>query len=138
MGPLILLAAGGLLWAFASGRLKSFTYEDGIAALLFLLGLRLFTTGRLLVGAALMSGALLWGAWRRQRPSTRPMPAEDARRLLGVTEGATLQEIRDAHRRLIARVHPDAGGSAELAHRVNAARDALLAETMNRKPPRAS
>jgi DnaJ homolog subfamily C member 19 len=137
VAPLILLAAGGLLWGFASGRLKGFTYEDGIAAVLFLLGLRLFTTGRLVFGAALMAGALLWAAWRRQRPSTRPMPADDARRLLGVTEGATLQEIRDAHRRLIARVHPDAGGSAELAHRVNAARDALLAE-MNRKPPRAS
>jgi DnaJ homolog subfamily C member 19 len=138
MGPLILLAAGGLLWAFATGRLKGFTYEDGVAALLFLLGLRLFTTGKLILGAALMSGALLWAAWRRQRPSAKPMPIADARRLLGVTEGATLQEIRDAHRRLIARVHPDAGGSAELAHRVNAARDTLLAETMNRKPPRAS
>jgi DnaJ homolog subfamily C member 19 len=55
--------------------------------------------------------------------------------LLGVGERATLQEIRDAHRRLIARVHPDAGGSAELAIRVNAARDALIAE-LNR--PRAS
>jgi hypothetical protein len=138
MGTLILLAAGALLWAVATGRLKGFTYEDGIAAVLFLLGLSLFTKGRLVLGAVLMAGALLWAAWRRQRPSARPMPAEDARRLLGVTEGATLQEIRDAHRRLIARVHPDAGGSAELAHRVNAARDALLAETMNRKPPRAS
>ncbi|MEA3064822.1 MAG: hypothetical protein QOJ27_1268 [Sphingomonadales bacterium] len=138
MGPLILLAAGGLLWAFATGRLKDFTYEDGVAAILFLLGLRLFTTGKLVVGAALMAGALLWAAWRRQRPSSRPMPIADARRLLGVSEGATLQEIRDAHRRLIARVHPDVGGSAELAHRVNAARDTLLAETMNRRPPRAS
>ena len=138
MAALILLAAGGLLWAFATGRLKGFTYEDGIAAALFLLGLSLFTKGRLILGAGLMGGALLWAAWRRQRPSGRPMPAEDARRLLGVTEGATLQEIREAHRRLIARVHPDAGGSAELAHRVNAARDTLLAETMNRKPPRAS
>ena len=137
MGPLILVAAGGLLWAFATGRLKGFTYEDGIAAVTFLLGLRLFTTGRLVPGAALMAGALLWAAWRR-RPSARPMPAEDARRLLGLTEGASLQEIRDAHRRLIATVHPDVGGSAELAHRVNAARDTLLAETMNRKPPRAS
>jgi len=136
MGPLILAAAGGLLWAFATGRLKGFTYEDGVAAVSFLLGLRLFTTGRLVLGAALMAGALLWAAWRR-RPSAKPMPAEDARRLLGVTEGATLQEIRDAHRRLIAKVHPDVGGSAELAHRVNAARDALVAE-MNRKPPRAS
>jgi hypothetical protein len=136
MGPLILIAAGGLLWAFATGRLKGFTYEDGVAAISFLLGLRLFTTGRLVLGAAIMAAALLWAAWRR-RPSARPMAAEDARRLLGVTEGATLQEIREAHRRLIAKVHPDAGGSAELAHRVNAARDALVAE-MNRKPPRAS
>ncbi|MGA9582135.1 MAG: DnaJ domain-containing protein [Allosphingosinicella sp.] len=138
MGVLILLAAGGLLWAFATGRLKNFTYEDGIAAALFLLGLSLFTKGRLVLGAALMAGAMLWAAWRRSSPSSKPMPAEDARRLLGVSEGATLQEIRDAHRRLIAKVHPDTGGSAELAHRVNAARDTLLAETMNRKPPRAS
>jgi hypothetical protein len=138
MAPLILIAAAGLLWAFATGRLKGFTYEDGVAAILFLLGLRLFTTGKLIPGSALMAGALLWAAWRRSRPSQRPMPADDARRLLGVGEGATLQEIRDAHRRLIAKVHPDAGGSAELAHRVNAARDTLLAETMNRKPPRAS
>jgi len=138
MGVLILLAAGGLLWAFASGRLKGFTYEDGIAAALFLLGLSLFTKGRLVLGAALMSSALLWAAWRRSRPPAKPMPVADARRLLGVGEGSTLQEIRDAHRRLIAKVHPDSGGSAELAHRVNAARDTLLAETMNRKPPRAS
>jgi uncharacterized membrane protein len=138
MAPLILLAAAGLLWAFATGRLKGFTYEDGVAAVLFLLGLRLFTTGKLILGAALMAGALLWASWRRPRRSQRPMPLADARRLLGVGEGATLEEIRVAHRRLIARVHPDTGGSAELAHRVNAARDTLLAETMNRKPPRAS
>ncbi|HYE26881.1 MAG TPA: molecular chaperone DnaJ [Allosphingosinicella sp.] len=137
MGLLILLAAAGLLWGYATGRLKGFTYEDGAAAAIFLLGLSLFTKGRLILGAGLMAAALLWAAWRRKRPSASPMPLADARRLLGVGEGATLQEIRDAHRRLIARVHPDAGGSAELARRVNAARDALLAE-MNRKPPRAS
>ena len=137
MGVIILLAAGALLWAWGTGRLKNFTYEDGIAAALFLLGLRLLTTGRVLLGAALMAGSLFWAAYRRQRPSSKPMPVEDARRLLGVGEGASLHEIREAHRRLISRVHPDVGGSAELAHRVNAARDALVAE-MNRKPPRAS
>ena len=137
MGPLILLAAGGLLWAFATGRLKGFTYEDGIAAVLFLLGLSLLTKGRLVPGAALMAAALLWAAWRRSRPSSKPMPVADARRLLGVREGATLEEIRDAHRRLIAKVHPDLGGSAELAERVNVARDTLVAE-MNRRTPRAS
>jgi curved DNA-binding protein CbpA len=65
------------------------------------------------------------------------MPVEDARRLLGVGPEASLAEIRDAHRRLIARVHPDSGGSAELANRVNVARDTLVAE-MNRRTPRAS
>ena len=35
-------------------------------------------------------------------------------------------EIIAAHRRLIARVHPDRGGSADLARRVNQARDLLL------------
>ncbi len=48
--------------------------------------------------------------------------------LLGVGPNADADTIRAAHRRLIARVHPDAGGSAELARRTNAARDLLLQE----------
>jgi len=137
-GFLFLVAAGGLLWAWATGRLKGFTYEDGIAAVLFLLGFRLLTTGKLLIGAGLMAGALLWAAHRRRQLSgPRAMPVADARRLLGVSEGASLDDIRAAHRRLIARVHPDAGGSAELAERVNVARDTLIAE-MQRRTPRAS
>jgi hypothetical protein len=136
-GFLFLLAAGGLLWAWATGRLKGFTYEDGVAAAVFLLGLRLMTTGRVLIGAALMSSAMLWAAYRRAQNTPKPMPVEDARRLLGVTESASLDEIRTAHRRLIAKVHPDTGGSAELAERVNVARDTLVAE-MNRRTPRAS
>ncbi|HEX8667524.1 MAG TPA: DnaJ domain-containing protein [Allosphingosinicella sp.] len=136
-GALFLLAAGGLLWAWWSGRLKGFTHDDAIAAVVFLLGLRLLTKGSLLPGAALMAGAILWAAYRRGRGPRTPISAEDARRLLGVPEDASLEEIRAAHRRLISRVHPDAGGSDELAHRVNAARDTLVAQ-MNRKPPRAS
>ena len=136
-GFLFLLAAGGLLWAWTTGRLKNFTYEDGVAAALFLLGLRLMTKQQVLPGAFLMSGALLWAAYRRSRRGPMPMPVEDARRLLGVGESASLDEIRTAHRRLIARVHPDTGGSAELAERVNVARDTLVAE-MNRRTPRAS
>ena len=137
MPALILIVAAGLGWAWWTGRLKGFTYEDGIAAALFLLGFRLMTTSRVLPGAALMAGAILWAAWRRKQASPRPMPIDDARRLLGVSPEASVQEIRDAHRRLIAKVHPDAGGSAELANRVNVARDTLIAE-MNRKTPRAS
>ncbi len=136
-GPLILIAVGALLWAWWSGRLKGFTYEDGIAAACFLLGFRLLTTGKALPGAALMAGALFWAAWRRGRAQRLSMPVEDARRLLGVGPNASVAEIRDAHRRLIARVHPDAGGSSELAGRVNLARDTLISE-VNRRTPRAS
>lgn len=137
MGPLLLLAAAATIWAWWTGRLKGFRYEDGVAVALFLLGLRLLTTGRMLPGAMLMAGALFWAAYRRKRTAVPAMPVEDARRLLGVGPQASLAEIRDAHRRLIAKVHPDKGGSAELANRVNIARDTLVAE-MNRKTPRAS
>ena len=133
----LVLAAAGLGWAWWTGRLKGYTYEDGVALALFLLGFRLLTTGRVLSGSALMAGAILWAAWRRKRAAPAAMPVEDARKLLGVGPGASLEEIRAAHRRLIARVHPDAGGSAELANRVNVARDVLVAE-MNRRTPRAS
>jgi hypothetical protein len=132
-----LLAVAGLGWAWWTGRLKGFTYEDGVAAALFLLGLRLFTTGKMLPGAVLMAGSLFWAAYRRKQLSTNSMSPADARKLLGVSESASLGEIRDAHRRLITRVHPDTGGSAELANRVNVARDTLVAE-MNRRTPRAS
>lgn len=138
MGLFVLLAAAGVVWAWWTGRLKRLTHEDVIAALLFLLGLEMLAKGVLLPGAALMASSLLWAAWRRKpRAADPPMPADEARRLLGVGPAASLSEIREAHRRLIARVHPDSGGSAELATRVNAARDALVAE-MNRRTPRAS
>ena len=81
---------------------------------------------KLLIALVVLAGlAVLWRGLARRGDT---MNAADARALLGVDKQATLEEIREAHRRLIARVHPDAGGSAELAHRVNAARDTLVAE----------
>lgn len=131
-----LLVIGGLGWAWWTGRLKGYTYEDGIAATVFLLGLRFLTTGRVLPGAVMMGSALLWAAYRRGRSApTKAMPVDDARRLLGVGEHASAAEIGEAHRRLIARVHPDRGGSAELAQRVNVARDTLLSAIERSRPP---
>ena len=92
--------------------------------------------GKLLLALGLIAILFLW--WQgRARRRTPPISPSEARRLLGLAEGANLEEIRAAHRRLIAKVHPDAGGSAELAERVNAARDSLV-EEMNRRTPRAS
>lgn len=54
------------------------------------------------------------------------MSEAEARAILGVEAGAGAAEIIAAWRRMMARVHPDHGGSAALAARVNAARDRLL------------
>jgi hypothetical protein len=137
MGPIVLLLAGALVWGWWSGKLKGVTQDDLIAGLIFLLGFAMMTHGKLIPGAVLMAAPLLWAAYRRRPRGRPPMAVEDARRLLGVGEQATLEEIRAAHRRLISRVHPDIGGSQELANRVNLARDTLVAE-MNRSAPRAS
>jgi hypothetical protein len=68
--------------------------------------------------------------WRSaQSPPPRShsdMSREEALSVLGLAEGATAEEIRAAHRRLIQRVHPDVGGSADLAARINRAKDVLL------------
>jgi preprotein translocase subunit Sec63 len=84
---------------------------------------------KLLLALALAGFAYAW--WRRNVSAPAMRPSE-ARALLGVGEGASVDDVRAAHRRLIARVHPDAGGSAALATRVNAARDALIAELKSR------
>ena len=72
---------------------------------------------------------IIWGVWMLTRKPGRSAATPDeeaARRLLGVAPDADADAIRAAHRRLAAEVHPDRGGSAEDARRVNAARDLLL------------
>lgn len=63
------------------------------------------------------------GAGRPLRPGT--MTEEEAYQILGLERGASLEQVRTAHRSLMKRLHPDQGGTAEFAARVNAARDRL-------------
>jgi hypothetical protein len=79
---------------------------------------------KLLVAIAILVG--IW--WMNQRRRQTGLSVREARDLLEVRGDADVENIRAAHRRLMARVHPDAGGSAALASRVNAARDLLVAE----------
>ncbi|MEG2730507.1 molecular chaperone DnaJ [Brevundimonas sp.] len=59
-------------------------------------------------------------------PTGPQMSKAEARAILGVSENASHADIQTAWKRLMARTHPDQGGSEGLAARVNAARDRLL------------
>ena len=54
------------------------------------------------------------------------MTRQEAYQILGLEPNASQEEIHQAWRRLIKGVHPDSGGSAFLAGKINAARDILL------------
>lgn len=64
--------------------------------------------------------------WDYLRLASRSTDEAQARAVLGVRREASREEIVEAHRRLIARVHPDRGGTGEQVHEANAARDLLL------------
>ncbi len=94
-------------------------------------------TGRLPAALALLGSVwpLALVFWRTKQKPVHPRPAAasssamtraEAFAVLGLKDDSTSDEIREAHRTLIAKIHPDQQGSDWLAARVNQARDILL------------
>jgi hypothetical protein len=127
----------------------------GLALILVLLAVLMALTGRILVSVPLLMGALaayqryrrlkfmadqmsgLFGAGWRQRfgasadggaprgNTDGAMAHEEALRVLGLEEGANLDQINAAHRSLMQKLHPDHGGTDYLAAKINEAREVL-------------
>lgn len=91
---------------------------------------------RLLLLTLLITAIIYWRPlWRKwlqmhtQKPLSKALlTAEEARDILGVSASAHRDEIIQAHKRLMQKIHPDRGGSDYLASRVNLAKQILLKE----------
>ncbi|HYM17314.1 MAG TPA: DnaJ domain-containing protein [Micropepsaceae bacterium] len=76
-------------------------------------------------GAGGMGGGAGQGQ-ERGGPPRVSMSRAEALKVLGLEDGASEDEIRAAHRRLILQTHPDKGGTSYLAAKINEAKDVLL------------
>ena len=121
----VLLAGGLAWWLHQRGELVPNLLRYGGSAVAALFALKMLEDGKWPVALLAAGAGAAWWVLRRAKPAD-PAALAEARALLGVSAGADANAVNAAWRAQIARVHPDAGGTAALAARVTAARDLLL------------
>ncbi len=147
LGAATLLLLLGLMRGFASAPVADIKallrWVAAIGGVLLALLLILSGRGGLAVFGATFLLPLFWDHWGAgffaRRGASRPgaeqprgsprgggMSQAEALEVLGLKPGASAEEIKAAHRRLMAAAHPDRGGSDWIAARLNQARDVLL------------
>jgi hypothetical protein len=150
IGAVVLFLLMGGMRAFERASVKSikalFVWIAALGGLSLALLLILSGRGSMAIGALVMFGPMLWQQFQARRggrpgrgpggnspgagssaPSRGgPMTRQEAYDILGLRPGATDQDIRAAHIRLMRTAHPDVGGSEWIATRINQARDVLL------------
>ena len=97
-------------------------------------------TGRIGIVAAGALGLIIlfapqmraYFAKRSPKYLPRDMTQEEAAQILGVSEDASESEIQEAYHKLIAKNHPDHGGSKYIAQQLNQARDVLVHQTQQK------
>jgi len=140
----LLLLAAAYSRAHPRDLIKGIRFSGGV--LLGLATVALAVVGR--VGLAFLAAAGAWALltgtmppWlrppqgrpsetggSREAPSARrtTMSRTEALKVLGLEDGATEEQIRAAHKRLMLQIHPDKGGTSYLAAKINEAKDVLL------------
>lgn len=147
--PYLLLALGCLIGLYTLYRfmlkanihqIKALFLSCALIAMVIAL-LFMAITGRLAAALALMVAMApvikfiidAWNADKKKKqdeertaPNYEVSSVSEAYQILGLEDGASADEIEQAHKRLIKKVHPDAEGSEWMAAKLNAAKDLLL------------
>lgn len=90
-------------------------------------GLAIMVRGLVMAGAITTGVGIFLSLVARRVPLPfGPMTADEARRVLGVDIDASEAEIQAAYRARMRTAHPDQGGDAAEAARLNTARDKLI------------
>ena len=135
MALLIALIVAALGWAVWRGKLSR---QQLPPILLGLAGAFLAARGNLIIGVAAIGIAVTWYrglTWRlfgtRAKQSDQ-YGIDKARFMLGVSRFDNAERIRERHRTLIAKNHPDTGGSEDRARELNEALDLLLRDLQDK------